>query len=144
MAGAPSADAPMEIVLGRGADEIVIVAREELEAPGLWCERPEGDGEVHRFARLVAHRYYSRTGIRYPTCLVLLLGHVVNDVFFSIIINIRVRRIYRTYYIDLIILERCIVLVYVDYMICVVYSKYGICGVPIHADRFGAVAHGRQ
>lgn len=76
MAGAPSADAPVEIVLGRGADEVVIVAREELEAPGLWRERPEGDGEVHHFARLVAHRYYPRTGVRYPTRLVLLLGHL--------------------------------------------------------------------
>lgn len=77
--GAPSADAPVEIILGRGADEIVIVAREELEAPGLRRERPEGDGEVHHSVRLVAHRYYSRTGIRYPTCLVLLLGHLQSD-----------------------------------------------------------------
>lgn len=76
MAGAPSADAPVEVVLGRGADEVVIVAREELEASGLWRERPKGDGEVHHFARLVAHRYYPRIRVRYPTCLVLLLGHL--------------------------------------------------------------------
>lgn len=78
VAGAPSADAPVKIILGRGADEVVIVAREEFEAPGLRRERPERDGEVHRFARLVAHRYYPRTRIRYPTCLVLLLGHLQN------------------------------------------------------------------
>jgi hypothetical protein len=66
----------MKIVLGRGADEVVIVARQEFEAPGLRRERPEGDGEVHRPARLVAHRYHARTGIRYPTCLVLFLGHL--------------------------------------------------------------------
>lgn len=78
VAGAPSADAPVEIVLGRGADEVVIVAREELEAPRLRRERPERDGEVHRFARLVAHRYYPRTRVCYPTCLVLLLGHLQN------------------------------------------------------------------
>lgn len=76
VAGAPSADAPVEIVLGRGADEVVIVAREELESAGLRRERPEGDGKVHRSARLVADRYYPRTRIRYPTGLVLLLGHL--------------------------------------------------------------------
>lgn len=78
VAGAPSTDAPVKIVLGRGADEVVIVAREEFEAPGLRRERPERDGEVHRFTRLVAHRYYPRTRVRYPTCLVLLLGHLQN------------------------------------------------------------------
>lgn len=78
MAGAPAADAPMEVVLGRGADEVVIVAWEELETTGLRRERPEGDGEVHRSARLVADRYYPRIGVRYPTCLVLLLGHLQN------------------------------------------------------------------
>lgn len=78
MAGAPAADAPVKIVLGRGADEVVIVAREELETTRLRRERPEGDGEIQRFARLVADRYYPRTGIRYPACLVLLLGHLQN------------------------------------------------------------------
>lgn len=76
VAGAPSADAPVEVILGRGADEVVIVAREELETPGLRRERPEGDGEVHRFARLVAHRYHPWTRVRYPTCLILLLRHL--------------------------------------------------------------------
>jgi len=76
VAGAPSADAPMKIVLGRGADKVVIVARQEFEAPGLRRERPEGDGEVHRPAWLVAHRYHARTRIRYPTCLVLFFGHL--------------------------------------------------------------------
>lgn len=144
VAGAPSADAPVKIVLGRGADEVVIVAREELEAPGLRRERPERDGEVHRFARLVAHRYHPRTRVRYPTCLVLLLGHVVDDVLLSIVIDVRVRRIYGTYYIDLIVLEHRVVFVHVNYVICVVYSKYGIRGVPVHADRLRAVAHSRQ
>lgn len=48
--------------------------------------------------------------------------YIVDDVLLGIVI-IRVRRIYGTYYIHLIILERCVVLVHVDYMICVVYSK---------------------
>jgi len=50
------------------------------------------------------------------------LTYIVDDVLLSIVV-IRVRRVDGTYYIDLIILERCIVLVHVDYMICVVYSK---------------------
>lgn len=78
VAGAPAADAPVEVVLGRGADEVVIVAREELQTIRLRRKRPEGDGEVHRFARLVADRYYPRTGVRYPACLVLLFGHLQN------------------------------------------------------------------
>jgi len=48
--------------------------------------------------------------------------YIVDDVLLSIVV-IRVRWVDGTYYIDLIILERCIVLVHVDYMICVVYSK---------------------
>jgi len=78
VAGAPSADAPVKVVLGRGADEVVIVAREELEAPRLRREWPKRDGEIHRFARLIAHCYYPRTRVRYPTCFVLLLGHLQN------------------------------------------------------------------
>lgn len=78
MAGAPSADAPVEIVLGRGADEVIIVAREEFEAPGLRRERPEGDGEVHRFAWLVTHRYHPRTWVRYSTRFIFLLGNLQN------------------------------------------------------------------
>lgn len=78
MGGAPATDAPVKIVLGRGADEVVIVAREELETTRLRCKRPEGDSEVHHSARLVADRYYPRTGVRYPACLVLLLGHLQN------------------------------------------------------------------
>lgn len=144
VAGAPSANAPVKVILGRGADEVVIVAREEFEAPRLRRKRPKRDGKVHRFARLVAHCYYPRTRVRYPTCFVLLLGHVVDDVLLSIVINIRVRWIHRTYYIDLIVFEHCVVFVHVNYMICVVYSKYGIGGVPVHADRLGAVAHSRQ
>lgn len=76
MAGAPSADAPVKIVLGRGADEVVIVPWEKFEAPGLRREWPEGDGEVHRSARFVTHRYYPWTWIRYTTRLVFLLGHL--------------------------------------------------------------------
>lgn len=76
MAGAPAADTPVQIVLGRRADEVVIVTREEFETPGLRRERPERDGEVHRPFRPVALRYYPRTRIRYSTRVVLLLGHL--------------------------------------------------------------------
>lgn len=48
--------------------------------------------------------------------------YVVDDVLLSVVI-IRVRLVHRTYYVDLIVLERCVVLVHIDYVICVVYSK---------------------
>lgn len=133
----------MEVVLGRSADEIVIVAWQELQAFGLRCERPEGDREVHSLIRVVTDRYHSRIRICYPTCFVLLFGHIVNDILLRVLV-IRSWLVHRTYYVHLIVLERRVVLVHVYYMVCVVYSKYGIGGVPVHADRLCAIAHGRE
>lgn len=78
VAGTPTADTPMQVVFGRGADEVVIVARKKLESSGLRRKRPEGDGKVHRSSRLIALRYYPRTGIRYPTRVIFLFGHLQN------------------------------------------------------------------
>ena len=76
--GASSTDAFVEVVLGRGADEIVIVAWQELQAFGLRCERPEGDREVHGLIRVVADRYHPWIWICYPTCFILLFRHLWN------------------------------------------------------------------
>ena len=76
MGGAAAPDAPVQVVLGRRADEVVVAARVELQAAGLRRERPERYREVHRLEGLVADRYDPRTRIRYPTRLVLLLRHL--------------------------------------------------------------------
>lgn len=76
--GASSTDAFVEVVLGRGADEIVIVAWQELQAFGLRCERPEGDREVHGLIRVVADRYHPWIWICYPTRFILLFRHLWN------------------------------------------------------------------
>lgn len=79
MGGAASADAPVQVLLGGGADEVVVAARMELQAAGLRRERPERYREVHRFKGLVADRYDPRTRIRYPTRFVLLFRHLQNN-----------------------------------------------------------------
>lgn len=140
VAGAPSTDTLVQIVLRRGADEVVIASWKELWTSGLRCERPEGDSEVQRLVGIVADRYAPRSRIRYPTCFVLLLGDVVNNILLRLVVR-RSHLVHRTYYVHLIVLERCVVLVHVDYVVRVVYSEYGIGGVPVHADRLRAVTH---
>lgn len=80
VAGAPSTDTLVQIVLRRGADEVVIASWKELWTSGLRCERPEGDSEVQRLVGIVADRYAPRSRIRYPTCFVLLLGDLKGKV----------------------------------------------------------------
>jgi hypothetical protein len=74
--GAAPADTPVQVVLRRGANEVVIATRVELQATGLRRKWPECYGEVQHRGGLVAYRYDPWTRIRYSTRLVLLLRHL--------------------------------------------------------------------
>lgn len=74
--GAPSADAPVEVVLWRRADKVVVVPGEKLQPAGLRCKRPERYGEVHCFCGFVANRYHPRTRVRYSAGLVFFFRHL--------------------------------------------------------------------
>lgn len=115
----------------------------KLEPTRLGGKRPEGNGEVHGFVGFVAYGDNPWIGIRYPTGFVLLFGHVVDYVLLRIIV-VSSRWIDRTYDVYLIELERRIVLVHVNDVVRIVYAEYRVCSVPIHADSFRTVAHGRE
>jgi len=120
----------MQVISRRCGDEVVILAGSELESAGLRCERAEGDGEVHELVRLVAHGDDARIGVGYAARVVLLLGHVVDDVLLGVVL-VRPRRVHRTDDVHLVVLERNVVLVDVDDVIRVVYPEYWVGGVPV-------------
>ena len=103
-------------------DEIVILAGSELEAAGLRRERSERDGEVHELVGLVADGDDARIGIGDAASVVLLLGHVVDDVLFGVVL-VRAGRVHGTDDVHLVVLERNVVLVDVDNVVRIVYPK---------------------
>lgn len=104
MRRAPAPYSPVQIVAGGRGDEIIVVPREELQSPRLRRERPERDGKVHQLVGLVADGDYPGIGVRYPAGLVLVLGHVVDDVLFHLVVFCT-GRIHRTNQIYLVVLE---------------------------------------
>ena len=109
----------------RLTDEVVILSGSELESTGLRCEWAEGDGEVHELVRLVAHGDDTWIGIGYATCVVLFFGYVVDDVLLSVVL-VRPRCVHRADDVHLVVLERNVVLVYVDDVVRVVYPESGM------------------
>lgn len=103
-------------------NEVVIFPGQELQPPWLRGERSKSYGEIHELVRLVAYRDDSRVRIGYPASLVLLLGNVVDDVLFGVLV-VCTRCIHWTDYVHLVILELHIPFVHVDYVIRVVNSK---------------------
>lgn len=89
-------------------------------------KRPKGDGEEHHLLRLVADGDDPRIGVRDATRLVLDLGDVVDDVLLCFVVECA-RLVRRTDDVHLIVLERQVALVDVDYMVSVVYpeAKWG-------------------
>ena len=57
-------------------NEVVVLSGLELQAPGLRCEGPESDGEVHEFVGLVAHCDDSGFGVRYMATIVLFFAYL--------------------------------------------------------------------
>jgi len=133
----------MQVISRRCGDEVVILAGSELESAGLRCERAEGDGEVHELVRLVAHGDDARIGVGYAARVVLLLGHVVDDVLLGVVL-VRPRRVHRTDDVHLVVLERNVVLVDVDDVIRVVYPEYGVGGIPMYVMHSGGRGDGGQ
>ena len=72
---------PVDVSLCRGGDEVICLARLELQPPGGGGECPEGDGEVHEALRLVADGHYLGLGVGHSAALKLLSGHAVDNVF---------------------------------------------------------------
>ena len=77
---APAADPPVYVGVGGGGDEVVLLARGELQGPGCGGEGPEGDGEVHEPPRSVAHGHNPRPRTAHSARLKLLLVHAVYHV----------------------------------------------------------------
>lgn len=137
---AAAAYAPVQVVLTGRADEVVVLPREELQPARLRRERPEGDGEEHQLVRLVADGYYPRVGVCYSASVVLLLGHIVDDVLLGILIEC-VWSIHRADDVHLVVLELAIALVKVEDVVGVVYPKDAVRGVPVDVEGLGVVAH---
>lgn len=139
--GAAAANAAVQVVLGRGADEVVIVAGRELEAAGLRRERSEGDGVVEQLVGLITDGDDSGCRIGDTTRVVLLLGDIVDDVPLGILL-VGARSVHGAYNVHLVVIELSIALVHRDYVVGVVYPEDGVRGVPVDVERFGAIADG--
>lgn len=136
--GAAAADAAMQVVLRRGADKVVIVARRKLEAAGLRRERSEGDGVVEQLVRLITDGDYAGCGVGDTTRVVLFLGDVVDDVLLGVLI-VSAGSVDRADDVHLVVVELRIALVHRYYVVGVVYPEDGVRGVPVDVERFGAV-----
>ncbi len=103
-------------------DKIVILSGSEFKPSGLRREWTEGDGKVHELVRLVADGNDPRVWIGDAARVVLLLRHVVNDVLLRVVF-VRSGRVNWTDDVHLVVLERNVVLVHVDYVIRIVYPE---------------------
>ena len=121
---AEAAGPPVNVSLCRGGDEVICLARLELQPPGGGGECPEGDGEVHEALRLVADGHNLRLGVGHPAALELLLGHAVHNVFLQGVV--------RADQVELVILPGQVPVVDIHNVICVVNAEDGICCVPIN------------
>ena len=119
--GAEAPDPPVEIPPGGGGDEVVVLARLELHPS--WCggEGPEGDGEVHEGAGLVADGHYLGSGACHTTGLELLLGDAVDDVLLL--------GVFRTDQVELVVLPGKVPGVDVQHVI--LRPELGVGGVPV-------------
>ena len=77
---APPAGPPVDVLVGGGGDEVVLLPWGELQGPGGGGEGPEGDGEVHEAPGSVADRHDPRCGAADSAGLELLLVHTVDHV----------------------------------------------------------------
>ena len=121
---AEAAGPPVDVSLCRGGDEVICLARLELQAPGGGGEGPEGDGEVHEALRLVADGHNLGLGVGHSAALEFLLGHAVHNVFLQGVVGAD--------QVQLVILPRQIPVVDIHNVICVVDAEDGICRVPIN------------
>ena len=124
---APASRPPVEVLVGGGGDEVVLLARGELQGPGCGGEGSEGDGEVHEGPGPVADRHYPRPGTAHTTRLELLPVHAVDDV---LLLLPPLLPHHGADEVHLVVLPRQIVLIDGDDHGFAVGG--GGCGVPIH------------
>lgn len=125
----------MEVVLGRGRDEVVVVTRMKLQSTGGGRERAESDGEIHQLMRPIAQRHDLGSGLRDSTRVVLLFGDTVNDVLL-LIFHGDTRFVDGTHNVHLIVLPRVIATVDLDHVIRW-GSKHGIGCIPMNGMDLG-------
>ena len=103
-------------------DEIVVLSGSEFQSAGLGRERAERDGEVHELVRLVADGDDPRIGVGNAARVVLFLGHVVDDVLFSVVL-VSSRSVDGANNVDLVVLERNVIFVDVNDVVRIVYPE---------------------
>jgi hypothetical protein len=103
-------------------DKVVVLSGPEFQSAGLRSERTERDGKVHQLVGFITNGNDARIGIGDAARVVLLFGHVVDDVLFRILF-VRSRRVHGTNDVHLVVLERNVVLVDVDDVVRVVYPE---------------------
>ena len=129
--GALAAEPSVQVPVGRGRYEVVVLAGVKLHAVGGRREGPERDGEVHELVRLGALRDHPGVGAHDAAGVVLLLVDAVDDVGLHLV-GQRAPLVERADDIDLIVLPRLVAAVDVDDVVGVVYPKYGVARVPVH------------
>lgn len=131
--GAPAADAPVQVVLGGGADEVVVAAGEELQPARLRAERAEGDGEEEQLVGFVADGDHPRVGVGDAARVVLLLRDVVDDVLLGVVV-VLVRRVHRADDVHLVVVELRVALVQVEHVVRVVDAEDAVRRVPVDVE----------
>ena len=76
--GAAASNSTVEILVGRGGNEVVVLAGSELKTSGSRCEGSEGDGEVHETVRTVADGHNLGFGVGDSARIVFLTTHTVD------------------------------------------------------------------
>lgn len=104
---------------------------------------PKRNSEVHQFVRFVAHGNNPGVRIRYPAALVLVLGHIVDDVLLRLLV-LRARRVHRADQVHLVVLELEVVPVHVDDVVRVVDPEDRVRGVPVYRVELRAARHRRH
>lgn len=135
---AAATDATVKVVLARSRDEVVVLAGTKLQTPRLRSERSEGNGEIHELVRLVTHGDDARRRVSDPARVVLLLAHIIYNIFLSLLIA-GVLIIDWTDDIDLIILKGDIAFVDIYDVVCVVYPEYRVGSIPVYVMHLGRV-----
>ena len=121
--GAVAARPPVQ-VHGRGrGDEVVGLARLELQRRGVGAEAPERYGKVAEALRLVAHCHNLWSRVGDPAAEVLVLGHAVDDVLLPGV---------GTDDVQLVVLRGHAALVHLQHVVRVIQPEDGVGTVPVH------------
>jgi len=130
--GAGPAGPAVEVALPRRGDEEVVLARVELQPS--WCrtKRPESDGELLLFTGFITDCDYAGIRLTDATTIILLLGHVVDDVLLQVLVPVPGGApVPRADQVHLVVLPRHVTLIYVHDVVGVVDPEDGVGRVPV-------------